>query len=154
MRRIHGRYGTKTYRAWANMKARCRNPKNRGFAYYGRRGISVHPAFETFNGFLAHLGECPPGMTLDRIDNDGDYAPGNVRWATKRTQMANRSDNRIIIHEGVSKTLTEWGEQIGITAGTLWARLELSKWEIGKALTEPLNTLKQVGLLGAKARWG
>lgn len=80
------------YRAWQAMKTRCTNPNFKGWADYGGRGITVCPEWtESFEAFFAHVGERPgPGYSLDRIDNDRGYEPGNVRWSTKVEQMLNR----------------------------------------------------------------
>lgn len=80
-----------TYQSWAAMKARCLNPGRAKYADYGGRGIKVCDRWlGSFSNFLADMGERPEGMTLDRIDNDGDYGPGNVRWATPKEQRANQ----------------------------------------------------------------
>lgn len=74
------------------MKTRCLNPKHIGYAYYGGRGISICDRWlgeDGFENFLADMGERPAGTTLDRIDNDGDYEPGNCRWVTPKEQQAN-----------------------------------------------------------------
>ena len=78
------------------MKQRCENPKAGKYSYYGGRGISVCPSWSaSFEAFLADMGECPPGLTLDRFpDNNGDYEPGNVRWATMKQQSNNRRPKR------------------------------------------------------------
>lgn len=78
------------YSSWADMKKRCSNPKHQAFRYYGGRGITYDPRWETFEAFYADMGDRPPGLTLDRIDNDKGYAPGNCRWADRKTQARNR----------------------------------------------------------------
>ncbi len=77
--------------SWWNARARCTNPANHKFPLYGARGISMCARWrESFEAFLADMGMRPPGLTLDRIDNDGNYEPGNCRWADAKTQSSNR----------------------------------------------------------------
>ena len=84
------------YRVWTNMKTRCFNQGNRQFANYGARGITVCDRWrDSFESFLADMGRCPPGLTLDRINNDGNYEPGNCRWATRQQQARNRRSTRL-----------------------------------------------------------
>lgn len=87
-----------TYRSWQAMKRRCLNPKVRGYKNYGGRGITICERWlESFENFLADMGPRPPGMSLDRIDPNGNYEPGNCRWATAKEQSLNkRSSNRSI----------------------------------------------------------
>ena len=84
---------TPTYVSWYNMKSRCNNPNANDYKYWGGRGISVCLRWESFANFLDDMGERPEGLTLDRVDNDGDYEPGNCRWATWKEQRANRRTN-------------------------------------------------------------
>jgi len=94
---VHGhasktKYGcqSKTYIAWVNMKGRCLNPQSTYYPYYGGRGITVCDEWLQFTNFLNDMGESPAGLTLDRIDNDGHYEPGNCRWVSMKIQSNNR----------------------------------------------------------------
>jgi hypothetical protein len=95
---IHGLHQSPEYVAWQNMISRCERPSTRGFLYYGGRGISVCEEWRSsFTAFHAHIGPRPsPGHSVDRIDNDGNYEPGNVRWATRVEQNNNRRPRRVI----------------------------------------------------------
>ncbi len=89
----HGQWGSPTYNSWSNMIQRCRNPHATGYNYYGGRGIKVCDEWVGEGGFIqfvSDMGTCPEGLSLDRIDNDGDYTPENCRWATWSTQVKNR----------------------------------------------------------------
>jgi hypothetical protein len=87
---------TPLYRAWVNMRSRCRDPRNPNYPYYGGRGITITPAWDEFVAFSAAVGPHPgAGWTLDRINNDGNYEPGNVRWATRSQQVRNRNCSRL-----------------------------------------------------------
>jgi len=134
------------------MRGRCRNQRRPEYGRYGGRGIRVSDAFETFEAFLAHVGYRPEGTSLDRIDNNRGYEPGNVRWATKRTQMLNRSDNRLITHHGQTLTLTEWSEKTGIAIGTLWRRLHIQRSQPPELFVST-RTASEAGRLGSDARW-
>lgn len=91
----HGQTYTAIWRSWVAMHQRCLNPRTKDYKNYGGRGVTICDRwlhnFVTFRAdILAAIGDRPPGMTLDRIDNDGDYEPGNVRWATPKQQRANQ----------------------------------------------------------------
>ena len=90
----HGLYGTRTYNSWRAMLARCNDTSHRQFKDYGGRGITVCQAWNnSFESFLADMGERPIGTTLDRTENDGHYEPGNCRWATRTEQNRNKRHN-------------------------------------------------------------
>lgn len=88
--RTHGQTGTPTYFTWVSMHQRCSNPKHDAFDRYGGRGILVCPRWQSFEAFLADMGERPAGTSIDRIDNDRGYEKANCRWATRAVQRNNR----------------------------------------------------------------
>jgi hypothetical protein len=121
----HGAINTKEYRAWVDMKQRCLNEKNSRYEDYGGRGVKVHPRWlEDFNIFLKDVGKAPTRHhSLDRIDNDADYTPDNVRWAHRIEQQGNRRNTVFVDHRGEKLTLTELSEKTGVPRKTLYARL-------------------------------
>ena len=129
----------KTKAAWLSMRNRCLNLKAQHYKDYGGRGISICDRWNSFENFLNDMGEAPKGFSLDRIDNNGDYCPENCRWATMQMQCRNRRSNRLIEFRGVSKTLTEWAEILGLSRAMLNTRL--SNWkDVEKAFCTPPGT--------------
>ncbi len=118
----------KAYLCWTQVKQRCTNPNAQNYHRYGGRGITMHSDWvEDFAAFLRDVGEPPePNMTLDRIDNDGNYEPGNVRWATRKEQANNRSTNLLITWEGKTMSMSQWAEHLGCKRGLLSGR-----WKAG-----------------------
>lgn len=133
---------TKTYVVWQRMRARCERKTAAGFADYGGRGIQVCERWcgtEGFANFLADMGERPAGKSLDRINNHGNYEPGNVRWATAIEQANNKRNNvRLTLH-GKTKTLPEWCREKQLNVDVVRQRLGKLKWTVERALTVPVR---------------
>lgn len=114
---------SKEYRLWSEAKYRCQNPNNKRYEYYGARGIRMCKQWaDSFAQFMADMGPRPVGMTLERINNDGNYEPRNCRWATIKEQARNRRSNIMITHAGETLTIVEWSERTGIRQGLLYDR--------------------------------
>ena len=135
----HGLSKTPTYAIWNMMMQRCYLPTNHAYHNYGGRGIKVYEGWHKFEGFFADMGDIPfVGASLDRIDNNKGYQPGNVRWATKVEQAHNRRNNVRYSFNGHDLLLIEWAEMTGISRATLVSRVMLYGWPIEKALTHPV----------------
>ncbi len=137
-----GRSMTKEYKSWTGMRNRCHNPKDPHFKDYGARGISVCVEWlASFDTFISHVGRIPQDgtrYTLDRIDNERGYEPGNVRWADKMTQASNRRNSIIITAFGKTMTLPQWSRETGLCKKTIRNRL-LAGWTHERAISEPLH---------------
>lgn len=125
-----------TYHSFTAMRERCRNPKNRKYHLYGGRGISVCERWSKFENFLVDMGIRPAGTTLDRIDTNGNYEPGNCRWATPKQQGRNRNGTHLLKHNGISMTVTEWAEKVGVNPITLFGRIR-NGWTTAAAIETP-----------------
>jgi len=134
----HGLSKTKIYKVWQGLKTRCNKKQNRAYKNYGGRGISYDPRWEKFDAFLSDMGEPPDGLTLDRIDNNGDYCKDNCRWATWEQQQRNRRSNRIINYNGREWRLVELATYAGMIPATLAARINHG-WDIQKAIEKPVT---------------
>lgn len=113
-----------TYRSWAAMKNRVLNERGEDFHHYGGRGIALCERWHTFKSFFADMGERPPGTTLDRIDNDGPYKPGNCRWADQRTQRRNSRYLRYVTVHGERMIRADAAVRLGVSLPTVdaWVR--------------------------------
>lgn len=131
----HGLADTRTHRIWMSMRQRCLNPNNPAYKNYGGRGITIDPAWDTFDQFLADMGEAPDGMSIERIDNDKGYSPDNCKWATRLEQGRNTRKCHPVTFKGVTKTIAEWAEQYGIGKSTLSQRIR-NGWDMERALNQ------------------
>lgn len=113
------------YHVWWNMIDRCHNSKSSGYSGYGDRGIKVCERWrESFDNFNADVPDRPSAShSFDRINNEGNYEPGNCRWATRAEQMRNTRANLLVTCDGETKTLSEWAESSGISYATLMRRI-------------------------------
>lgn len=137
MAKRHGLRYHPLYATWSNMKARCDNQNHPQFKDYGGRGILYDPAWASFPAFLAAVGEKPfLEATLDRIENNGPYAPGNVRWADRTTQRVNSRQITLVCINGETKRIMEWCADYNITIGAVHRRLERGM-SIQDAITVP-----------------
>lgn len=139
----HGMDGTPIYRTWIDMRRRCHDPRRPDFQKYGARGIVVCEQWrESFETFYRDMGARPEGMTIDRIDNNGNYSPENCRWAARTTQERNKSTNRLVILGGVTMTIAEACERSGITKSAALARLARG-WSDERTFSAPLRVARR-----------
>lgn len=132
------------YNTWFGMKQRCYDKKSNSYERYGARGISVCERWrKSFVNFLADVGEKPgPEFSLDRINNSGNYEPGNTRWSTRKEQGRNKRNNRFIEFQGERLCVSEWVEKLGIPRSRIIWRLD-EGWSDEKALTTPSRKKKK-----------
>ncbi|MEH0578963.1 hypothetical protein QBA54_31840 [Streptomyces sp. B21-108] len=132
----HGMSGTPTYKVWRGMVTRTTNPRASNYQHYGARGIAVCARWRSFENFYADMGPgYGPGLTLDRIDVDGNYEPANCRWATPAVQSRNQRTNRVIEWGGVTAVLGEWAELLALDESTIRRRIKRG-WTTERTLTE------------------
>lgn len=126
----------RTLSTWKSMTSRCLNEKDKDYKNYGGRGIKVCKRWSSFFNFLDDMGERPKGMTIDRIDTNGDYKPENCRWATPLVQANNRRDNQYVEYNGEVKTVRQWAESSSVEYKTLLYRVKAG-WNFHEAITTP-----------------
>lgn len=140
--RTHGRSKDKEYQVWYAIIRRCTEVDHPDYKFYGGRGITIHPEWtgkEGFQKFMAHIGEKPSdGMTVERIDNNKGYVPGNLRWATRLEQAANTRMAKRITFRGEVKTMRQWAITLGISYSVVQTRIKRG-WDHERALTEPIQ---------------
>lgn len=137
----------KLYGIWLSMKDRCENPKATPYKYYGAKGVKVCDEWSEYENFKSWSLEngYKQGLSIDRIDVNGNYCPDNCRWVTRKEQMNNTTRNRIICFNGKTQTLMQWSEETGIKYATLYNRLGWMGWSVEKALTTPPQKREKKG---------
>jgi hypothetical protein len=108
---VHGQARTRTYAIWCGVLKRCNNPSDK---YYHGRGITVCDRWLKFENFYADMGDAPKDLTIERNDNNGNYEPGNCRWATRKEQAGNRTTSRMLTWRGKTQCAKAWAEELGI----------------------------------------
>ena len=128
--KIHGGAHTRLYNVWCCMRERCKNPHNKRYDRYGGRGIKVCSEWDhDFAAFRdwSNANGYQEGLTIDRIDCDGNYEPGNCRWVTHKVQNRNYSRNHFITYHGETKCIADWADETGINRATILFRMKQGK---------------------------
>lgn len=127
--------GTKINGIWRTMIQRCSNKNAFNYKHYGGRGIIVCREWMIFENFYRDMGDIPEKMTIDRIDNNGNYTPENCRWATRKKQANNTRRNYFITYNNKTQTVAEWARELDINYSTLHKRIRRG-WNLERALSE------------------
>lgn len=148
---INANYKQPGYKSWENMLSRCRNPRMTDYGRYGGRGISVCERWLSFSNFLADMGLRPsPRHSLDRYPNgDGNYEPGNCRWATPDEQLINRCNTIFLTIDGVTRPYIEWERESGLPKRLIYNRL-IHGWSHEKAVKTPIGRYVKSGRYAAR----
>ena len=125
---------TALYLRWRNILDRCMNPRNKQYADYGGRGITVCKKWRKFQNFLTDMGEPPPGYQIDRIDNNKGYCKSNCRWVSRKSNLRNKRSNHFVTFCGRTQCLAVWAEETGIPAQRICRRLR-EGWSVERALS-------------------
>jgi hypothetical protein len=135
----HGQSRTRLYRVWWDMLRRCKDPKEAGYKNYGGRGITVCEEWHEFKSFYewANMNGYSPNLSIDRINNNGNYEPSNCKWSTRHEQCRNKRNNVLISFNGTTLCLRDWAIKIGISYTGLERRIK--SWPVKRALTEPVG---------------
>lgn len=141
----HGMEGTPTYQAWRDMKRRCLCETSANFHNYGGRGIKVCDRWMTFQNFYADMGERPPGFSLERVDVNGNYEPGNCKWIPLHEQKRNRRSTLRVEVNGTGMTMKEACMLLGVNYRTAQSRINLLGWTKEEALGLCLKTTQRPG---------
>lgn len=143
---LHGMTKTPEYRTWHHMNERCSNPNNRTYKNYGGRGIFVCEQWRnSFTTFYKDMGPRPSSKhSIDRINNNGNYEPGNCRWATIKEQNGNTRYNHVITFNNQTMIVTDWAKQLGIGCAALISRINRNGVEIALSAPFPIPRGKSI----------
>lgn len=124
------------YKKWMAMKRRCLNKNEKAYPRYGGRGIKICDEWLDFQNFDRDMGNTfIKGLSLERIDNNGNYEPSNCKWIPLKDQAKNKSNVVLYEYKGRKQSIVDWGKEVGIKSETLRARLKKYGWSIEKSLT-------------------
>ena len=133
----HGKSRAPIYKIWRDMRDRCTVTTHHAYRLYGARGIRVCDRWQLFENFLADMGEAPEGLSIDRYpDKDGNYEPGNCRWATDRQQARNRSTSTFLTFDGITLPLPDWADKFSLSQICLTNRIKRG-WSLERAFNQP-----------------
>ena len=135
----HGGRNTRLYHIWSMMKQRTDNPKHTAYKNYGGRGIEVckewHDDFQSFREWAYSAGYSD-NLSIDRIDNDGNYEPKNCRWVNTVDQNRNQRSNIVLEYDGKKQLMSDWARELGISVQALSRRINILHWPLDRALSE------------------
>ena len=136
-------FSGREYTSWSSMRQRCNNPRHHAFKNYGGRGIKICGRWGTFENFLTDMGPRPPGHTLERKDNNGDYCPENCIWIPRTEQSKNRRICKFYTLNGKTQSLPRWSQELQVPLHVLKARIINYRWDPERALTTPVGELRR-----------
>lgn len=133
----HSGSRTREYKIWRGILGRCENPEMPDYARYGGRGIRVCDRWHKFENFISDMGLSPPKHTIERQNVNGNYEPGNCRWATRKEQANNRRNSRMLTVGDITLTLAQWSDRTGLSWETLKHRMKIG-WSPERIVLTPL----------------
>lgn len=136
----HGMWSQPIFKVWKAMISRCTNPKDKRYNRYGQRGIKICERWMSLESFIEDMGSnYKKGLTIDRINNNGDYEPSNCKWSTRAQQNRNYSRNIILHHNGKSMCALDWALELNISPYTIYSRKKAG-WSDEDSLTKPVKS--------------
>ena len=140
MTKTHGQSGTKLHFIWIEMRRRCRSSNHPNYHHYGGRGIRVCSEWQSFEAFYewSRRSGYKEGLSIDRVDNDGNYEPVNCQWTTQSEQTNNTRKNRMLLYEGKKQSLADWSRELDLNYSTLRSRLR-NGWTTREMFETPME---------------